>query len=76
MALSREDKKDVSGAMGKALANKVSKVTNDREHKAWLKGGSTWQKEISKTTRSIDRADAKKRASSGLPKVPVQGKDY
>lgn len=30
MALSNEDKKDVQGAMGKALANKVSKVTRDK----------------------------------------------
>lgn len=30
MALTPEDKKDVSGAMGKALANKVSKVTRDK----------------------------------------------
>jgi hypothetical protein len=29
MALNKEDKKDVAGAMGKALANKVSKVTRD-----------------------------------------------
>ena len=29
MALSGEDKKDVQGAMGKALANKVAKVTKD-----------------------------------------------
>lgn len=29
MALSHEDKKDVKGAMGKALANKVDKVTHD-----------------------------------------------
>ena len=29
MALSHEDKKDVAGAMGKALANKVSKATRD-----------------------------------------------
>lgn len=29
MALSKEDHKDVKGALGKALANKVSKVTRD-----------------------------------------------
>lgn len=29
MALNKEDKKDVSNAYGKALANKVSKVTKD-----------------------------------------------
>lgn len=29
MALSNEDKKDVKGAFGKAIANKVSKVTRD-----------------------------------------------
>lgn len=32
MALSKEDKKDVSDAYGKALANKVSKVTRDAEN--------------------------------------------
>lgn len=35
MALSREDKADVKGAMGKAIANKVSKVT--RDHSPTLK---------------------------------------
>ena len=30
MALNKEDKKDVSNAYGKALANKVSKVTKDK----------------------------------------------
>lgn len=33
MALSREDKADVKGALGKALANKVSKVTKDKNKK-------------------------------------------
>ena len=30
MSLTPEDKKDVKGAMGKAIANKVSRVTKDR----------------------------------------------
>lgn len=30
MALSKEDKADVKGAFGKALANKVEKATKDR----------------------------------------------
>lgn len=38
MALSNEDHKDVKGALGKAMANKISKVTRDsaqsREDKA------------------------------------------
>lgn len=38
MALSKEDHKDVKGALGKAMANKISKVTRDstqsREYKA------------------------------------------
>jgi len=34
MALNKEDKADVSRSMGKALANKVSKVTNDRRQAA------------------------------------------
>lgn len=33
MALSNEDHKDIKGALGKAMANKISKVTNDR--KSW-----------------------------------------
>lgn len=33
MALSHEDKKDVQKHMGKALANKVSKVTRDKNYK-------------------------------------------
>tara|TARA_R110000868_G_scaffold119352_1_gene316204 strand:+ start:564 stop:1037 length:474 start_codon:yes stop_codon:yes gene_type:complete len=36
MALSNEDKKDVSGAMGKAMANKISKVTRDELRKDGL----------------------------------------
>jgi len=41
MALSREDKADVKGAMGKAIANKVAKVTNDSykpSKKSWMDG--------------------------------------
>ena len=34
MTLSNEDKKDVQNHMGKALANKVSKVTNDSKMRA------------------------------------------
>lgn len=30
MALSKEDKADVKGALGKAMANKVAKVTKDK----------------------------------------------
>ena len=30
MALSREDKADVKGTLGKAMANKISKVTRDK----------------------------------------------
>lgn len=33
MALSSEDKKDVKGALGKAMANKISKVTRDSNKK-------------------------------------------
>lgn len=35
MALSNEDKKDVSTSYGKALANKISKVTKDRKPPAY-----------------------------------------
>lgn len=41
MALSSEDKADVKGAMGKAIANKVSKVTRDGNKRPagyWSKG--------------------------------------
>lgn len=43
MALSREDKADVKGAMGKALANKVSKVTHDKPEvlNAWGQDAKT-----------------------------------
>jgi hypothetical protein len=34
MALSSEDKKDVKGAMGSRMANKVARVTNDSLAKA------------------------------------------
>lgn len=33
MALNKEDKADVKGAMGKAMANKISKVTRDSNMK-------------------------------------------
>lgn len=41
MALTPEDKKDVKGAFGKALANKVSKVTRDKPM-ITLKSGEQW----------------------------------
>lgn len=56
MALSREDKADVKGAMGKAIANKVSKVTRD--------GG--WG-EVHK--RAAEIRAARKSASNGTPKL-------
>ena len=34
MALTPEDKADVKGAMGKAIANKISKVTRDKPKRA------------------------------------------
>ena len=40
MALSKEDHGDVKGALGKAMANKVKKATNDRVGKTDDKG---WQ---------------------------------
>ncbi|MBL0320504.1 MAG: hypothetical protein IPP74_14610 [Alphaproteobacteria bacterium] len=39
MSLTPEDKKDVKGAMGKAIANKVSRVTKDKPTAASLKLG-------------------------------------
>lgn len=41
MALSKEDKADVKGAMGRALANKVSKVTRDEPLNAWGQDAKT-----------------------------------
>lgn len=41
MALNREDKADVKGAMGKAIANKVAKVTRDGTKKLKVKDEST-----------------------------------
>lgn len=42
MALTREDKKDVSSAYGKALANKVAKVTHDgKERKVRMRHSGT-----------------------------------
>lgn len=48
MALSKEDKADVKGAMGKALANKVARVTRDsspKEFKDYPGGKRQWLKE-------------------------------
>jgi hypothetical protein len=49
MALSKEDHHDVKSALGKAMANKISKVTRDRKprahkvlglsHKEWVAEG-------------------------------------
>lgn len=36
MALNKEDKSDVKNAMGKALANKVSKVTRDKKKSSFV----------------------------------------
>lgn len=66
MAITPEDKKDVKGAFGKALANKVAKATRDKNygHKAISmpkhSGGklhySVTDKVTGKTTKkSIDR---------------------
>lgn len=38
--LSPEDKKDVKGAYGKAIANKISKVTNDSKMKHRVPGST------------------------------------
>lgn len=38
MALNKEDKADVRGAMGKALANKVARITRDKKAGAYMKG--------------------------------------
>ena len=58
MALSHEDKKDVAGAMGKALANKVSKVT--RDHKASATFGDLGpRKPASKALKSYMHQDRK-----------------
>lgn len=66
MALSNEDKKDVKGAMGKALANKVAKVTRDSTHKVgYPEHISAWEKKHS-------GGDAFKRAATGLAKRQVK----
>jgi len=41
MALSSEDHKDVKGALGKAMANKISKVTRDGGGRKAFKAGRT-----------------------------------
>jgi len=57
MALSNEDKKDVAGAMGKALANKVSKVTRDGY-------GGTGKKWFGKTDEKGHVVDTPKKAKN------------
>lgn len=52
MALNNEDKRDVAKHMGKALANKVAKVTRDK--KSYITAPSGRKFEITKpTSRSI-----------------------
>ena len=53
MALNNEDKADVRKHMGKALANKVSKVTRDSNHKVGTKKFTHDGKEGSIVTRSF-----------------------
>ncbi len=43
MALNKEDKADVKGAMGKAIANKVSKVTNDSHNPFHPRKGKSYR---------------------------------
>jgi len=42
MALSNEDHKDVKGALGKAMANKISKVTRDYGKSDTSLSGKKW----------------------------------
>lgn len=69
MALNSEDKADVKGAMGKAIANKVSKVTKDKNRP---KVGSAEHYNAWKAKHS--GAEAFKKASSGL--ATKQIKEY
>ena len=57
MALSNEDKKDVKTHMGKALAKKVAKVTNDRKMRA---GNAVAQHNYEVKTGRKDYAGSKK----------------
>lgn len=62
MALSNEDKKDVKGAFGKAIANKVSKVTRDRA----LPGSGRTQEIANRIKAKYDKSSGQTR------KLPVK----
>lgn len=81
MALSPEDKGDVKRHLGKALANKVSKVTNDKRMQKALPGSGRTQEiadqvrakhfkmsgQTKKTKASfIDRLEAHKREAASF----------
>lgn len=55
MALSKEDKADVKGALGKAVANKVSKVT--RDHKVGGIKTSDYGRDVAPIFTSAKKAD-------------------
>lgn len=50
MALSSEDHKDVKGALGKAMANKISKVTRDGSSRTVSGGAKSLYGTDSKST--------------------------
>lgn len=79
MALNNEDKKDVKNAMGKAIANKVSKVTKDdsgfdvRAHHVAMRRAKLSRNSHSNAFEKAaheDRTDAKSKAL----KVKSEGK--
>ncbi len=72
MALSREDKGDVKNALGKAVANKISKVTNDRistnksvnrKARTLLKSGTPYHKVNDFRSRNVNLNRGEDRSS-------------
>ncbi len=67
--LNREDKKDVKNAMGKAVANKVSKATNDSVSRIKKAGSEYSEKHSLYSKKGFEANSAKNRAihaKSGL----------
>jgi hypothetical protein len=88
MALQPEDKKDIKKHMGKALANKVSKVTNDSYMKRWsenktnkpqsasMKKWLAQDKRAAKPKPFIDRLEAHKANHPDAGGKPRKGESY
>lgn len=78
MAISKEDNHDVAKHLGKALAKKVSKVTDDskmRKHTFAGTGSKKWTDQEAKGISKLVRARGEKEMAEGrAAKIPAKNK--